>query len=100
MLTDKGDHLYYLFTTAWDPPFPIYETLISTYHTMDFHIIAIEGYCFQTVDILSKQGNITNYIIWWDALVRCVNNENKFYLLKEDKVNGALRVVKDQPKLY
>jgi len=65
-LTDEGDHLYYLFQTAWNPPLPIYEILISNYQTLDFHIIAIENYLFQCVDIRSRQGKITKYITWSD----------------------------------
>jgi hypothetical protein len=97
-LTDNGDHLYYFFCTAWDPPFPIYEALISSYQTLDFDIIAIEKYLFQCVDISSKQGKIIKYITWSDKWVRYVNGESKFHLLKTDWVNGILHVGDPNPE--
>ena len=100
MLVDEGDHLYYLITTVCDPPFPIYDTLISMYPTLDFHIIGVEGQAYKTVDILSKQGNITEYIRWTYTSVWCLNNECIDHYLKTNYVNGKLQVVNGPPVLY
>ena len=59
-LNEKKDHLEYKFITAWDAPYPIYDTMIEKYKKLNFNIDIWESVNYWTLRSLLVEVSILN----------------------------------------
>ena len=70
------DGLSYSFETAWAPPLPIYDKIITKYKELNFEIDALETQNFYTAEITASGGQYTKMIFDNSGL----NYQDKFFL--------------------
>jgi len=61
-LTEEKNYLRYTFTTAWSPPFPIYDKLIETYSPLTFEIVSYEIINNWAYELEAKNSKYTKII--------------------------------------
>lgn len=62
-LNEEKDHLEYKFITAWDAPYPIYETVIENYNKLNFEIDAYNPWQEWAIEIATSGGEFIKYIV-------------------------------------
>lgn len=61
-LSEEDDHLFYQFTTAWSPPFPIYDNLFETYPRVKYIIKSWDFMSGWAYEMVVENGKYTNLI--------------------------------------
>jgi len=95
-LSCEGDHLFYEFSTANSPPFPIYFSLAETYTALDMDVIISELINDWSFELATEHGHYTKFIGRYLKYIPWRSIQYKILHYKADYLKKTLQVVKEE----